>query len=158
MIRKAEIQDLDEIMPMIENGRKHIQTYNIPQWINGYPSVDTIAQDIENQRGYCLLDNDQIIGYFVVLEYDPCYEKIDGAWINNEPYVAIHRAVTKSFNSGQGSKMFDELKKIYNHIRVDTHEGNISMNKCLIKNNFIYCGVIHLADGSPRNAYEYIAK
>ena len=142
-------------MPMIEEGRKHIQTYNIPQWINGYPSIDTISEDIREERGYVLIDNDEIVGYFVVINYDPCYDKIDGQWLNNEPYVAIHRTVTKYFNRGLGSKMFDEIKTKYDHIRVDTHEGNISMNKCLLKNKFKYCGVIHLVDGSPRNAYEY---
>ena len=156
MIRLAQINDLDEIMCMISEGRKHIQTYNIPQWINGYPSVDTITQDINNNRGYVLIDNDEIIGYFVVLKHDPCYELIDGKWIDDSEYVAIHRTVTKYFNKGLGSKMFDEIKKYYDHIRVDTHEGNISMNKCLLKNNFKYCGVIHLEDGSPRNAYEFV--
>ena len=156
MIRLAQINDLDEIMCMIFEGRKHIQTYNIPQWINGYPSVDTITQDINNNRGYVLIDNDEIIGYFVVLKHDPCYDNIDGKWIDDSDYVAIHRTVTKYFNKGLGSKMFDEIKKYYDHIRVDTHEGNISMNKCLLKNNFKYCGVIHLEDGSPRNAYEFI--
>lgn len=156
MIRLATLNDINEIMPMIVEGRKHIQTYNIPQWINGYPSVDTITQDINNNRGYVLIDNDEIIGYFVVLKYDPCYDNIDGKWIDDSDYVAIHRTVTKYFNKGLGSKMFDEIKKYYDHIRVDTHEGNISMNKCLLKNNFKYCGVIHLEDGSPRNAYEYI--
>lgn len=48
MIRQAKLQDIDVIMTMIENGRKHIQTYNIPQWINGYPSKDTIAEDISD--------------------------------------------------------------------------------------------------------------
>lgn len=156
MIKKAELKDIEIIMSMIEEGRKHIQSYGIPQWINGYPSIETITEDINNNRGYLLIDNDEIVGYFVKVDYDPCYDKIDGAWINNEPYVAIHRTVTKCFNKGLGSKMFDEIKKEYSHIRVDTHEGNISMNKCLLKNNFKYCGVIYISDGSPRNAYEFI--
>ena len=158
MIRQAELIDVDIIMDMIVEGRKHIETYGIPQWINGYPSIDTINEDINNHRGYLLIDNDEIIGYFVVVEHDPCYDKIEGSWISNKPYVAIHRTVTKYFNKGLGSKMFGEIKKKYDHIRVDTHEGNISMNKCLLKNDFIYCGVIYLVDGSPRNAYEYIKK
>ena len=41
-------------------------------------------------------------------------------------------------------------------IRVDTHEGNIPMRKMLEKQGFVYCGVIHLADGSPRVAYQYL--
>lgn len=156
MIKQATINDIDVIMPMIEEGRKHIQTYNIPQWINGYPSREIIIEDINNNRGYLFIENNEIVGYFVIIEYDPCYDVIDGKWINDSPYIAVHRTVTKYFNSGLGSKMFDEIKKKYNHIRVDTHEGNISMNKCLLKNNFKYCGVIHLKDNSPRNAYEYI--
>ena len=156
MIRKATTNDLDIIMSMIIEGRKHIETYNIPQWINGYPSVDTITEDINLDRGNVLIIDNEIVGYFVVLNYDPCYDKIEGKWLNDKPYVAIHRTVTKYFNKGLGTLMFDEIKKQYNHIRVDTHEGNISMNKCLLKNSFKYCGVIYLVDGSPRNAYEFV--
>lgn len=156
MIRNATLNDLDIIMSMIIEGRKHIETYNIPQWINGYPSVDTITEDINLKRGNVLILDNEIVGYFVILKHDPCYDKIEGKWLNDEPYVAIHRTVTKYFNKGLGTLMFDEIKKEYNHIRVDTHEGNISMNKCLLKNDFKYCGVIYLADGSPRNAYEFI--
>lgn len=156
MIKNASLNDLDTIMSMIEEGRKHIQSYNIPQWINGYPSRETIKEDIDNNRGYLLIDNNETIGYFVIIKYDPCYDKIDGKWLDDSPYIAVHRTVTKYFNKGLGSKMFDEIKNKYNHIRVDTHEGNISMNKCLLKNDFKYCGVIHLSDNSPRNAYEYI--
>ena len=158
MIRKAKLDDVDIIMPMIEEGRKHIQTYNIPQWINGYPSVQTIEDDINNERGYVLINNNEIVGYFVLIEYDPCYDNINGKWNDNSRYVAVHRTVTKYFNMGLGTLMFDEIKKHYSHIRVDTHEGNISMNKCLLKNDFKYCGIIYLEDGSPRNAYEYSNK
>lgn len=156
MIRLVTLNDLNIIMSMIVEGRKKIAEYNIPQWINGYPSIETITEDINLNRGYVLIENDEIIGYYVMLQHDPCYDIIDGKWINDTPYVAIHRTVTKYFNRGLGSKMFDEIKKEHNHIRVDTHEGNVSMNKCLLKNNFKYCGVIKLQDGSPRNAYEYI--
>lgn len=155
-IRKANLNDLDIIMNMISNGREHIQEYNIKQWVNGYPSKELITEDINANRGYVLLDENETVGYFAKLEYDECYDKIDGAWISNEPYVAIHRTVTKYFNKGLGSKMFDEIKKEHKHIRVDTHEGNVSMNKCLLKNEFKYCGVIYLKDGDPRNAYEYV--
>ena len=157
-IRKAILNDLDIIMNMISVGRKHIETYHIDQWINGYPSKELIKEDVDNKRGYVLLDNDEIVGYFVKFDYDECYDKIDGQWLNDTSYVAIHRTVVKYFNKGLGSKMFDEIKKKYKHIRVDTHKGNISMNKCLLKNGFIYCGVIYLKDNSPRNAYEYIEK
>lgn len=158
MIRKAELKDLDCIMPMIIDGRAHIQTYGIPQWINGYPSVETITEDIENKRGYVFIINDEIVGYFVIINHDPCYDNIEGKWSDDSEYIAVHRTVTKYFDKGLGSKMLDEIKQTHDHIRIDTHEGNISMNKCLLKNDFKYCGVIFLVDGSPRNAYEYTKK
>ena len=67
MIKKAELENLDTIMEMIVEGRKHIQTYNIPQWINGYPSVETITEDISENRGYLLVKDEEIVGYFVVI-------------------------------------------------------------------------------------------
>ena len=156
MIRNADLNDLDIIMDMIDNGRKHIHAYNIPQWINGYPSRQLISEDINNSRAYVYVEDNEILAYYVCINHDPCYDVIEGEWIDDSDYVAIHRACTKYFDRGLGSKLFDELKKIYSHIRIDTHEGNISMNKCLLKNEFKYCGVIHIDDGSPRNAYEYI--
>lgn len=153
--RLALIDDIDIIMDMIDKGRKHIQEYNIDQWVNGYPSKDVILEDINSEKGYVLIDNNEIVGYYTKLDYDECYNKIDGSWTNDSPYVAIHRTVVKYFNKGLGSIMFDEIKKEHKHIRVDTHEGNISMNKCLLKNDFKYCGIIYLKDGNKRNAYEY---
>ena len=39
-------------------------------------------------------------------------------------------------------------------IKVDTHKDNISMQKLLRKNDFKYCGIIYLEDGSERIAFE----
>lgn len=155
-IRKATDKDIDTILEMIENGRKHIRTYNISQWVNGYPSRQTISDDILNDLAYVFIIDEKIQGYCAILNHDKCYDEIDGKWQNNGPYIAVHRMVTNGFNKGLGSLFFDELKKTYSHIRIDTHEGNISMNKCLLKNNFIYCGIIKLESGNLRNAYEYI--
>jgi hypothetical protein len=48
------------------------------------------------------------------------------------------------------------LKKSVYSIKVDTHEENLSMQKMLKKNQFQYCGVIYLEDGSKRIAFEKI--
>lgn len=155
-IVKAKLDDTKIIIDMIENGRKHIQTFSIDQWINGYPNLDTIINDINNDIGYVCVLNDEIVGYFALLEYDECYEYIEGKWLNDSKYVAVHRCVVSNFDKGLGSLLFTQLKKRYDHIRVDTHIGNISMNKCLLKNGFKKCGTIYLKDGSPRIGYEYL--
>ena len=42
----------------------------------------------------------------------------------------------------------------YPHLRIDTHQNNRPMRTLIPRAGFAYCGVIHLADGSPRLAYE----
>ena len=42
-------------------------------------------------------------------------------------------------------------------LRADTHADNKIMQHLLEKNGFTRCGVIHVADGSPRFAYQKLA-
>jgi RimJ/RimL family protein N-acetyltransferase len=46
------------------------------------------------------------------------------------------------------------LTKI-NNIRVDTHTNNIPMQRAVGRAGFKRCGIICVADGSPRIAYQY---
>jgi RimJ/RimL family protein N-acetyltransferase len=45
-------------------------------------------------------------------------------------------------------------KKLSNHIRIDTHHDNVVMHNAVAKLGFVRSGIIHLANGSPRIAYE----
>ena len=166
IITKANKTDLKRIMEIVEKGRKQIGTYGIDQWQNGYPNIDSFSKDIDEDRLYVLKDED-IEGVFAVIDHDYSYDEIDGEWLDDSEYVAIHRVCVNK--KGLGSYLFEELKKKYKHIRVDTHEGNIAMNKCLLKCGFSYCGIIELRDddgnikdkdkdGGYRNGYEYIRK
>ena len=165
IITKANLNDLDEIMVIIDKGKKQIATYGIDQWQTGHPDRQTFENDIELGRLYVLKD-DNVQGVFAVIDHDYSYDEIDGKWLDDSDYVAIHRVCVNQ--KGLGSYLMNELKKMYPHIRIDTHEGNIAMNKCLIKNGFKYCGVIDLKDemgiispsegGGKRNAYEYSDK
>ena len=49
---------------------------------------------------------------------------------------------------------FNECFKISGNIKIDTHENNIPMKKCLLRNGFEYCGIIYLANGESRIAYQ----
>ena len=158
ILTKANINDLDEVYGVIEIGRKHIATFNIDQWQDGDPSYETIKENILKNEVHILKDEDEIVGCFVKQEYDPQYEYIEGKWLDDSKYVVIHRMAVKYYNRGLGTYIFNELKKEYNHIRIDTHEGNKDMNCCLVKNGFTLCGTIYLKNGHSRNAYEYIKK
>ena len=41
-------------------------------------------------------------------------------------------------------------------VRADTHEANRPMRRCLERAGFVYTGVITVADGTPRRAYERV--
>ena len=86
---------------------------------------------------------------------DPTYARIEGAWKDTSPYATIHRAASDGTEHGVFRAMLDFARTQYNHLRADTHADNIPMQSCLQKNGFAYCGVIYLANGDPRRAYEW---
>lgn len=163
IFRQALMEDLDKIMNIVVEAQAALLAAGVDQWQNGYPSHEIITQDITNGNSYVLVEGDMMLGT-VALEFDgePNYDKIyEGSWLSEGAYAAIHRiAITKGYK-GQGlaSKMIESMVKIsqdrgFLSIKVDTHEDNQAMQKMLGKNGFTYCGIIYLADGNKRVAFE----
>jgi ribosomal protein S18 acetylase RimI-like enzyme len=161
VIQKGKIEDINQILTIIEDARELFKTYNSPQWGNGYPNYDSFLNDINNDVLYVCTHEDKVIGTMSIIDYDPCYDYIDGKWLHEGKYVAIHRiAVKKEYRSlGVASFMMDYVK--HNHqgsIRIDTHRLNIGMQKFLLKYGFTYCGIIYLNQplDKERLAFEFI--
>ena len=156
-LTKADAKDIPAIMEIVEDAKKYMHDKGIPQWINGYPDEETFLENISSNCLYVYKEGEEILAVLAVKEYEPTYEYIEGKWLHDDPYIVIHRMAVKDRRKGQGiaGKVFEELKRENPHIRIDTHEKNASMKRCVLKNGFVYCGVIYLEDGSPRNAYEY---
>ncbi len=90
---------------------------------------------------------------------DPTYAVIeDGAWISDEPYGVIHRVANNGTIKGMFSEVFGFCHQKINHLRIDTHDDNKIMQHVVEKHGFQRCGIIHLQNGDPRIAYEYIEK
>ena len=86
---------------------------------------------------------------------DPTYHRIDfGSWKSDAPYAVIHRIAVKHHGKGIIDFCFNECFRLQGNLRIDTHRDNIPMQKCLIRNGFEYCGVIYLANGDERLAYQ----
>ena len=58
---------------------------------------------------------------------------------------------------GRGKAVLDWSMEHCQSLRADTHADNKIMQHLLEKNGFTRCGVIHVADGSPRFAYQKLA-
>lgn len=163
--REAVKSDINAIMNIIKQAQEYLKIQGINQWQNNYPNVETIERDISNKNSYILLQNNIVVGTTaVIFGEDKNYNHIyDGSWISNDKYAAVHRIAVESDNKGFGlaSVMLNNIETIalnkdVHSIRVDTHEKNKSMQKLLRKNNFQYCGIIYLEDGSKRLAFEKI--
>lgn len=161
IIRKALLEDIDDIMPIFYEAVEYLKNNNVNQWQNNSINKDKIIDDIKNEIGYVVFD-EKIIAYFVILEKEEkTYINIDGKWLNDDPYYIIHRFCIKNEYKGKniGSFIIDYCKKyainnnIYN-LRIDTHKDNKSMIRLIEKNNFVYCGIIVVLDNTLRLAYQ----
>lgn len=158
MIQKADISQLPRILEIYEKARAFMaESGNPDQWGIGYPPEEMIRQDIRDGKSYVNLEGDHIraVFYFAV-EADPTYGYIEGSWLNDAPYGVIHRIAVDGSGRGVATECFAFAAQHCENIRIDTHEKNIPMQRCLTKNGFTRCGTIYLEDGDPRIAYQKV--
>lgn len=157
MIRLANYDDLNKILDIYSYARKFMAlTGNPNQWINNYPSIDILSNDLDKKQLYVCYDESGIYGVFVFfLGIDETYNYIEGKWLNDEPYGVIHRIASSGIKKGMFSEVFEYVTKFSANIRIDTHHDNLVMQKVLNKHGFMKCGVIYLKNGNPRLAYHY---
>ena len=135
---------------MRENGNPH-------QWNGGYPGRTLLEEDLEQHRLFVMEGEGAIHGvFFFSLAPDPTYGKIDdGQWHCSGPYGTIHR-IAGDGSGGILRAAVEFGKKQTDCLRIDTHADNHVMQRAVEKQGFRRCGIIHLADGSPRIAYDFM--
>ena len=162
VIRLAKDKDLSYIMPIFDAAREKMQSSgNRRQWVNGYPSVEKVLEDIRQNGAYVVEDKGKIVAYFAFLPSpEPTYGKIvGGQWLDEEkPYHVIHRIAGAQGVHGIFNSMLEYAFSQENNIRIDTHKDNVIMQHLLQKHGFSYCGVIYLLSGDERLAYQKIIK
>ena len=136
---------------MRENG-------NPNQWDENYPSRELLEKDIAFGNSYIVEDDEKNLAatFAFIKGEDPTYYGIEnGAWLNHEPYGTIHRLAGNTSYHGIASGCISWCKSQIGNLRADTHEDNKIMQHLLEKNGFVRCGIIHLANGAPRIAYQF---
>lgn len=163
IFRKGRLEDIDTIHDIIKQAQEYFKNNGINQWQNNYPNLESIHQDINNDLNYVLTDDDKVLATVsVIYDGEKTYDNIyKGKWLTEGSYAAIHRIAVDEKAKGLGLasriiKNIEDLcfKKGFSSIRVDTHKDNLSMQRMLDKNGFIYCGIIYLENGDERVAYE----
>ena len=156
-IRPAASGDLPEILAIYQSARAFMrETGNPDQWAGGYPPAALVEMDIRNGNCFVCTESEQLLGVFSYFtEPDPTYARIyEGAWLTEAPYGTIHRVAVKAHGRGVAGFCFRWCFAKCHHLRIDTHRDNLPMQKALGKNGFQKCGIIYLADGQPRIAFE----
>ena len=157
-ITKAKYDDIEMIIPIYDYARSFMADNENPnQWINGYPSREIIAIDINNGNFYvCKNEEGSIVGAFTfIIGNDPTYEKIYcGKWLNDKTYGVIHRLVSNGTTHGITKNCIEWCLKQIQNIRIDTHADNKIMQSLILKIGFEYCGIIHTHNRTERLAYQ----
>ena len=149
------MEDLPHILQIYAWARGFMaETGNPTQWGTTDPKPSTLERDIALGQLYVIEEENRICGVFAfIFGEDPTYREIDGGWHYSDPYGTIHRVA----GQGQGilSSCLAYCRQHVDHLRIDTQENNLVMQRAIAKGGFSYCGIIRVADGSPRLAFDW---
>ena len=157
------MDDLPRMRAIYQRARELMAANGNPtQWGNTFPREAVVIDDIKRQRMMLLVDTkdgkERILAQFAVcLGEDPTYAHIDGAWLDNDSYVTIHRIASSGLVRHAARDCIRWALTHYGNVRADTHPNNKAMQHILESNGFARCGLIQLIDrptDTTRIAYQ----
>ena len=161
MIRKATEKDIPAAMELFTAAKSIMRSDgNSTQWGDGYPDAGIVRTDISMGGAHIIEQDGKPVGYFALLPSpEPTYSSIDGKWLDDTaPYFVIHRIASTPESHGVFREIIEYALSVSGNLRIDTHRDNRIMRRLIEKSGFTYCGVIVLADGSERLAYQKITQ
>lgn len=151
----AALRHIDRMCEITDQAKRQLKGLGIDQWQKGYPDREVWLDDIRRGRAYLAMEDGRILGMFAFQTVpDPSYHVIDGRWQTDGEYASMHRVCVSDGCKGRGiaGEMFAygfELARQagFHAVRIDTHPGNIPMQRALKKAGFCECGEIRLVGG-----------
>lgn len=150
--RHATMQDYPQMERIYAHARELMARNGNPtQWGNTFPRPEVVREDIANHRTILLVDNvgghERILAQFAVCPgLDPTYGSIEGAWLDDDAYITIHRIASSGLVRHAARDCIEWTLKHYGNVRVDTHPNNKAMQHVLESCGFARCGLIQLID------------
>ena len=157
-IRKTRESDIATVMGIFDTARAFMREHgNATQWPVGSPSEETLRADIAAGTSHVCCEDGRVVATFAFVPgVDPTYVHIEGAWRVDAPYCAIHRVASDGTVRGVSHAVFEYCAERADYLRIDTHADNAPMQGAIRKFGFEECGIIHIADGSPRVAFDWL--
>lgn len=156
-IRRTKPEEADQVIAILNESKNIMrEDGNYAQWNGNYPTKEMILNDIERESSYVIEENGVLCGTFAfIIGTDPTYTYIEnGKWLNEEIYGTIHRIGSNRLCKGVFQTTLSFCEKQINNIRIDTHEDNHIMQSLMEKYGFVFCGIIYIADGTSRLAFQ----
>ncbi|MED9957728.1 MAG: GNAT family N-acetyltransferase [Christensenellales bacterium] len=162
-LRTAQAADLPRMMEIIAQAQAYMDACGVNQWQDGYPDEARIAEDIRRQNARVYVEGQDVVAMAVlVTDGEPTYARIyQGEWKTQEPYACIHRLAVCAERRGKGvadamlsACEAQALAQGLDAVRIDTHRDNHAMQRLLLRNGYVRCGIIYLESGSERIALE----
>ena len=160
-IRKSTERDMGRMLEIYAYARAFMAAHGNPnQWgPTQWPPEALLRRDIESGDSYVCVHEGRVVGVFYFIQgrdIEPTYARIvDGAWRDDSPYGVVHRIATDGTVKGVGAYCINWAYERCRHLRIDTHEDNVVMQRLLQKLGFVRCGTIFVReDNDPRIAYE----
>lgn len=158
---QSTISHLNEVMEIYQGAQAYMAAHGNPQWDKGFPAENDIKGGIFGGIIYEVHSGGNIAAVFSVVNHEGNYDEIEGKWLTDGNYLAVHRlAVAEPFRGSGAAKYIlsvaaPELAKLRGRtsIRMDTHEKNGPMLNLLKEQGFSRCGIIYVS----RNYTERIA-
>ncbi len=161
-VRRTKVTEAEVLMDIFEQAKRIMRkSGNMRQWTGNYPSKEIVLADIEKGNSYvCIDEAGEIIGTFAFIQgNDPTYTHIyEGQWADDiSPYGVIHRLASTETSKGVAHACLQWCYKQIPNLRADTHRDNHILQHILKKHGFQYCGIIFLANGDERLAFQKTA-
>lgn len=159
---------IDEMCQITDDAKAQLKNLGLDQWQKGYPSREVWESDAKIGCTQLAVEDGKIMGIFAFQTTpDASYYEINGKWLTDGAYASMHRVCVAEDAKGKGvagmlfERGFELAKKAgLPSMRIDTHPGNIPMQRALAKAGFIACGEIRLVggceDGDLRIAFEKV--
>lgn len=130
-IRKAQQEDIGEIMELIAKCVQAMQAGGSDQWDEDYPNREIIGQDIEGGTLYAYIENESVAG-IIVLDEQPHELYGEIKWSQEQGrHLIMHRLAVHPEVQGKGIARkliaFSEeyaRSQGYSSIRMDTYSKN----------------------------------
>ncbi len=163
--RTAEPSDLEDIMNIYRTAQAYMESYGNPQWRRGFPDDNDVLGGIYGGIIFVVRYNGETAAVFSAVNYDRDYDVIDGKWLTDGNYLAVHRVAVSEKYRGKGAAKYIldraaveiAVSRGKGSLRFDTHEKNTPMRGLLLSRGFTVCGTVNLfRDDTSRIAFERI--